>query len=156
MSEVVVQKPIVYRRSDLESIFLPIKQMLQVDRVCEIDGERIVSEADISSHWVFPMHFPSDPIFPGSLLIEAAGQTVAIWAWDKGLRGNPRMVTVKASFHNPILPEDRVIRFAARVRQRKNVLLGNVEVIVNEQKVAEIQPVLIIIPPQEASEGYGK
>lgn len=137
--------------------------MLQIDRVCEVDGERIIAETDIANHWVFPLHFPTDPIFPGSLLIEAAGQTVAVWAWDKGLRGNPRMVTVKASFHSPIVPEDAVIRFVARVRQRKNVVLGTVEVMVNEQKAAEIQPVLIIIPHEEESkeqseqqsEGYG-
>lgn len=156
MSEIVVPKPIVYQRSELESIFLPVKQMLQIDRVSDIELDRITCEMDIAEHWVFPLHFPSDPIFPGSLLIEAAGQTVAIWAWNKGLRGNPRMVTVKAGFYSPILPEEKLIKFTARVRQRKNVLLGNVDVIVNDQKVAEIKPVIIIIPHRGESEGYGK
>ncbi|MGH7988814.1 MAG: 3-hydroxyacyl-ACP dehydratase FabZ family protein, partial [Limisphaerales bacterium] len=90
MSKAFTPNRHIYSRSGLEVIFLPVKQMLQIDRVLTINEGHIVCEMDISRHWVFPMHFPSDPIFPGSLLIEAAGQVVAIWAWHVGLRGHPR------------------------------------------------------------------
>ena len=139
-------KSVLYTRAELETIFLPTKQMLQLDRVLEIKDDRIVCELDISNHWVFPMHFPGDAIFPGTLLIEAAGQTVATWAWHAGLRGHPRMVRVKAKFENPVLPEHKTVKVIASVRQRKNVFLGNVELFVSEQKAAEIKPVIIIIP----------
>ena len=136
----------IYNRSDLERIFLPVGQMLQIDRVCEIKDERLVCEMDLDGHWVFPMHFPKDPIFPGSLLIEAAGQATAIWAWHEKLRGRPRMVKVSATFETPVLPEDQVITIHASVRRRKCVCLGSVAFFVGERVVALIEPILIILP----------
>ncbi len=119
--------------------------MLQLDRVCEISGERVVCEMDVSGHWVFPMHFPSDPIFPGSLLIEAAGQTVAIWAWHAGFRGRPRMAKVAARFESPVLPEDKMLTLVATVRQRKKVFVGTVGLFASERKVAQMELTIIVI-----------
>jgi len=119
--------------------------MLQIDRVAEISADRIVCEMDVSKHWVFPLHFPSDPIFPGSLLIEGAGQAVAVLAWHAGLRGKPRLVKVTARFESCVLPQDETLRFVATVRQRKRVFLGMVDVFVSERKVAQIEPMVIII-----------
>jgi 3-hydroxymyristoyl/3-hydroxydecanoyl-(acyl carrier protein) dehydratase len=140
---------VLYTRTDLETIFLPTKQMLQIDRVLEIKNDHITCELDISNHWVFPMHFPGDAIFPGTLLIEAAGQAVATWAWHAGLRGHPRMVRVKAKFENPVLPEHNTVKLIGSVRLRKNVLLGSVDLFVSEQRAAEIKPVIIIIPSKQ-------
>jgi 3-hydroxymyristoyl/3-hydroxydecanoyl-(acyl carrier protein) dehydratase len=126
-------------------MFLPVKQMLQLDRVTEISEEGLICEMDIARHWVFPFHFPSDPIFPGTLLIEAAGQALAVWAWHAGLRGRPRLGRVSAKFLAPVLPEHRVITLVASVRRRSCVFAGMVEVFVSDQKVAEIEPVLFIL-----------
>ncbi len=136
---------LVYTRAELESIFLPVKQMLQIDRVSEISGEHIVCEIDISDHWVFPMHFPLDPIFPGSFLIEAAGQAVAIWGWHAGFRGRPRLVKVSARFESPVLPQDQAVKLVATVRQRKNICVGIVDLFVAERKVAQVKPTVIIV-----------
>ena len=137
--------PVLYTRSELETTFLPVGQMLQIDRVTEIGADRIVCETDVSKHWVFPLHFPSDPIFPGSLQIEAAGQTVAVLAWHAGLRGKPRLVKVTARFESCVLPQDETLRFVATVRRRKRVFLGMVDLFVLERKVAQIEPVVIIV-----------
>ncbi len=101
---------------------------------------------DVWNHWVFPMHFPSDPIFPGSLLIEAAGQTVAVWAWHAGLRGRPRMLRVSAKFKSPVLQGDGTITFRAEVHQRKNICLGTVEVNSGDRAVAEVRSMIMILP----------
>jgi 3-hydroxymyristoyl/3-hydroxydecanoyl-(acyl carrier protein) dehydratase len=138
--------PPIYVRSQLEATFLPVKQMLQIDRVMTIDGGNIVCEVDVLGHWVFPLHFPFDPIFPGSLLIEAAGQAVAIWAWHAGLRGHPRMVKVEAKFESPVQPQDKIVILKAVVRLRKNVCIGQVGLFVSERIIAEIKPVIIIAP----------
>jgi 3-hydroxymyristoyl/3-hydroxydecanoyl-(acyl carrier protein) dehydratase len=135
-----------YERSDLEAIFLPVKQMLQIERVTEISDKGLVCEMDIAGHWVFPLHFPSDPIFPGTLLIEAAGQAIAVWAWNAGLRGRPRLGKVVAKFLAPVLPHHQTVTLVASVRQRKCVFAGKVDVFVLERKVAEIKPVVFIIP----------
>ncbi|MGH9259732.1 MAG: 3-hydroxyacyl-ACP dehydratase FabZ family protein, partial [Acidimicrobiales bacterium] len=135
-----------HERAALEATYLPIGQMLQLDRVCGVDGERIVCEMDIHpGHWVFPMHFPGDPIFPGSLLVEAAGQAVALWGWEAGLRGRPRMAKVSAEFESPVLVSDHTVRLEAAVRRRRNICVGTVTVSVGERKVATITPVIVVL-----------
>ena len=140
------QQLLPYERSDLEAMFLPVKQMLQLERVTEINDTGLVCEMDISGQWVFPIHFPSDPIFPGTLLIEAAGQAIAVWAWNAGFRGRPRLGKVEAKFLAPVLPQHRTVTLVATVRNRKCVFAGVVDVFVLEQKVAEIKPVVFVIP----------
>jgi 3-hydroxymyristoyl/3-hydroxydecanoyl-(acyl carrier protein) dehydratase len=135
-----------YDRSKLEAIFLPIGQMLQLDRVTDIQGSRLYSEMDVRNHWVFPMHFPSDPIFPGSLIIEASGQTVAVWAWHAGLRGRPRMLRVSAKFKSPVLQDDGPVAFHANVHQSTNLCVGNVAVNSGDRLVAEVRAVVIVLP----------
>src|SRR5262249_40028214 len=123
-----------------------VGQMLQIDRVSHISGNSAVCEIDLPGHWVFPMHFPKDPIFPGSLLVEAAGQAVAIFAWHAGFRGRPRLAKIAAKFESPVGPTDRQIRLVASVRQRRWVFLGSVDIFVSEREVARIEPTLIILP----------
>lgn len=120
--------------------------MLQLDRVTEIHKGSILCEIDLSTHWVFPLHFPGDPIFPGSLLIEAVGQATAVWAWHEGFRGHPRLVKVSAKFEGPALPDDGTIVLDTDVRQRKNVFIGNGKVIARNCAIAAINVVLILIP----------
>ncbi|HEX5963975.1 MAG TPA: hypothetical protein VFY42_09640, partial [Gemmatimonadales bacterium] len=73
---------------DLDSTFLPVAEMRQITRVTALEGAGIEGEVELGpDHWVWPQHFPSDPIFPGTLMIEAAGQLVALWAWGHGARG---------------------------------------------------------------------
>lgn len=136
----------VYVRSDLETMFLPVGQMLQVDRAVSIKGNHVVCEMDVGGHWVFPMHFPSDPIFPGSLLIEGAGQTTAIWAWHSGLRGKPRMGKVQAKFEHPVLPHHSVVTFDAVVQRRGVVCTGTIAIKAGKTKVGEVQLMILILP----------
>jgi 3-hydroxymyristoyl/3-hydroxydecanoyl-(acyl carrier protein) dehydratase len=137
---------LLYDRSKLEAIFLPTGQMLQLDRVLHLHGNKLVAEFNVRNHWVFPMHFPSDPIFPGSLLIEAAGQAVAVWAWHAGLRGKPRMLRVAAKFKHPVLPGDDKVALYAEVQQRRNICLGTVELSSRGRTVAEVRPMILVLP----------
>jgi 3-hydroxymyristoyl/3-hydroxydecanoyl-(acyl carrier protein) dehydratase len=143
-----------YERCDLEAIFLPVKQMLQIERVIKINEKGLVCEMDIAGHWVFPVHFPADPIFPGTLLIEAAGQAIAVWAWNAGFRGRPRLGRVAAKFLAPVLPRHSTVTLVASVRQRKCVFAGVVELFVSEGKVAEIKPVVFIIPEPALAQNH--
>jgi len=120
--------------------------MLQLDRVTNITGNRLVGEMEIENHWVFPLHFPSDPIFPGCFLIEVAGQAVAAWAWHAGLRGRPRLLRVTAKFKNPALATDRIVTVEAIVQQRKTICLGTVDLTVLGRSVAEIKLMIIVLP----------
>lgn len=135
-----------YERANLGTTFLPIGQMLQLDRVNAVDGECITAEMNLSpEHWVFPMHFPGDPIFPGCLLIEAAGQLVALWGWDAGLRGRPRMARTSAEFESPVFATDRTVTLKGEVRRRRNMCFGTVTVTAGDRTVAKIEAVIVVV-----------
>ncbi|MBS4028280.1 MAG: hypothetical protein KGZ58_06545 [Ignavibacteriales bacterium] len=125
---------------------LPIGAMLQIDKVVEIDEDKIVCQQKISKdHWIFPLHFPGDPIFPGSLLIEAAAQVVAIWGWNTGLRGRFRLVKCTAEFTVPILPTDGVITYSASAKKRRNVCFGTIQISVGKEVVGTVTANVVVI-----------
>ena len=129
--------------SEYRGIFLPAGAMLQIHRVVALHGDRIVCETDLDGSWVFPLHFPGDPIFPGSLLIEGAGQAIAVWAWENELRGDPRLVRVSAEFRSPVRPGDRVLTYRGTVRRRRNVCVGSVDVLAGGRAVATVAGSLV-------------
>jgi len=135
-----------YERATLGATFLPVGQMLQLDRVTAVDDTSITAEMDVTpEHWVFPMHFPGDPIFPGCFLIEAAGQLVALWGWEAGLRGRPRMAKASAEFESPVFATDRTVTLKGSVRRRRNMCFGTVNVRAGERTVATIETVIVIV-----------
>jgi 3-hydroxymyristoyl/3-hydroxydecanoyl-(acyl carrier protein) dehydratase len=134
------------QRDAMAATFLPVGSMLQLDRVLAVDGEQITAEMDVSAdHWVFPMHFPGDPVFPGCLLIEAAGQLVALWGWEAGLRGRPRMARASAEFENPLLPEDKRVELRAQVRRRRNMCFGAVDIQAGGRMLATVELVIVVV-----------
>ncbi len=132
---------------DLDTTFLPVAQMRQVARVTTLDGAGIEGDVDLRpDHWVWPQHFPSDPIFPGTLLIEAAGQLVALWAWAQGARGRPRLVRTGAEFHNPVDRWSPGLRLKGEVRRKRHLYFGNVHICSGETPVATVEAVLVVLP----------
>lgn len=135
----------LYDRAFLAQVYLPVAQMLQIDRVIEVTETSVQCEMDLLSHWVFPLHFPKDPIFPACLMIEAAGQAIAIWAWHHKLEGNPRLARVKASFENAVSPDDGILSFTGKIRRRRNICLGTVEIFAAGRRVATVEETLAVI-----------
>lgn len=132
----------LYHRTDLAQVYLPVEQMLQIDRVMEVTTVGVQCEMDLNRHWVFPLHFPKDPIFPACLMIEAAGQAIAIWAWHHRVPGNPRLARVRASFESGVRPEDGVLSFTGKIRRRQNICVGAVELFCGTRRVAEVEETL--------------
>ncbi|MGH7498708.1 MAG: 3-hydroxyacyl-ACP dehydratase FabZ family protein [Gemmatimonadales bacterium] len=133
---------------DIDSTFLPLAHMRQIARVTGMDGGSITGEMDVGTeHWVYPQHFPGDPIFPGTLLIEAAGQLVALWAWAQGQRGRPRLVRTSAEFHRPAGPTTRHILLRAEVRRKRHLHFGTIHVSAADVQLAIVEAVLAVLPP---------
>jgi 3-hydroxymyristoyl/3-hydroxydecanoyl-(acyl carrier protein) dehydratase len=128
----------VYSRADLAPVYLPVGQMLQIDRVLEVTGDSIRCEVDLEKHWVFPLHFPGDAIFPACLMIEAAGQAIAIWAYHHKVAGQPRLARVEASFSSEVRPHDGTLLLVGKLRRRGNIVVGKVALFVGERPVAEV------------------
>lgn len=134
---------------DIETTFLPVGQMRQIARVAGIDNGIIRGEMDLDAdHWVWPQHFPGDPIFPGTLLIEAAGQLVALWAWAQGVRGRPRLVRTGAEFHNPVDRWTPGLRLVGEVRRKRHLFFGKVQIFSSETPVATVDAVLVVLEPR--------
>ena len=132
---------------DIDATFLPIGQMRQVSRVIRLEGPTIEAEVDLGSdHWVFREHFPGDPIFPASLIIEAAGQLVALWAWANGLRGRPRLVRTSAEFKHPVGPKAARITLVAQVRRKRHIHFGKIEILEQERHLGLAEAVLAVLP----------
>lgn len=131
---------------DIEATFLPVGHMRQLSRVTRVDGAEIEGEIDLGGHWVFPEHFPGDPIFPGSLLVEAAGQLIALWAWTGGQRGRPRLVRAGAEFHHPVTPPAQTVTLRAVVRRKRHLHFGRVEIMAEDSCVATVEAVLAVLP----------
>src|SRR6188474_1002928 len=131
---------------DIDSTFLPIGQMRQISRVTRVADAVIEAEVDLGPcHWVYPQHFPADPIFPGTLMIEAAGQLVALWAWAQGQQGRPRLVKTSAEFHSPVGPAASHLQLRAVVRSRKNMHFATIEVWAAETHAATVTAVLAVL-----------
>ena len=131
---------------DLDSTFLPVEQMRQISRVTELSAGAIAGEMDLGmSHWVFCQHFPGDPIFPGTLMLEAAGQLVALWAWGNGQRGRPRLVRIGAEFRSPVSPADASLTLRAVVKRRRNLCFGDVVLQAGDRPVATVSAVLAVL-----------
>jgi hypothetical protein len=75
-------------------------------------------------------------------MIEAAGQAIAIWAWHYKVPGNPRLARVQASFESGVKPEDGVLSFVGKIKRRRNICVGVVELFCGTRRVAEVQETL--------------
>lgn len=132
---------------DLDSTFLPVAHMRQISRVTELAGPAIRGEVDLrADHWVYAEHFPTDPIFPGSLIIEAAGQLLALWAWADGQRGRPRLLRTQAEFHHPVTPSASCITLHGEVQRKRNLYFGTIRVQAEGVDVASVTAVLTVLP----------
>lgn len=141
---------------DLDLVYLPDGSMRQLNRVSRLSGREIEAEVDVGpGHWVYEMHFPGDPIFPGSLMVEAAGQLVAVHAWLNDPGGRPRLVRANAEFRDPVHPDDELLILSARVRRRRNLHFAAVRLTAAGREIASIDIVLAILP-QEPRRTDGK
>jgi 3-hydroxyacyl-[acyl-carrier protein] dehydratase/trans-2-decenoyl-[acyl-carrier protein] isomerase len=113
---------------------LPVDQMLMLDRITTInsdDGEfgkgEIIAELDINPDlWFFDCHFPSDPVMPGCLGLDAMWQLVGFYL---GWRGNPgrgrALGSGEVKFFGQVLPTAKKVTYRItmkRVIERKLVM----------------------------------
>jgi 3-hydroxymyristoyl/3-hydroxydecanoyl-(acyl carrier protein) dehydratase len=132
---------------DLDTKFLPVGQMRQISRVTELDGGKIVAEVDLGpEHWVYAQHLPGDPVFPGSLIVEATGQLVALWAAANGQRGRPRFLRANAEFRLPVEPAVPPRIFRGEVTRKRNMHFATVTIEASGVQVASASVVLAVIP----------
>lgn len=117
---------------------------LLIDRVEQIEKDvRAVGIKNVTFNEPhFIGHFPSRPIMPGVLIIEAMAQTSAVLVVDTlGKESEGKLVYFmsidEAKFRKPVVPGDRLELHVTKERARGNVWKFKGEGRVNGQKVAE-------------------
>ncbi|MEQ9446041.1 MAG: 3-hydroxyacyl-ACP dehydratase FabZ [Rhodospirillaceae bacterium] len=117
---------------------------LLVDRVEDvISGESAVGVKNVTiNEPFFQGHFPSRPVMPGVLIIEAMAQTAAVLVVDSlGAAAEGKLVYFmsieNARFRRPVEPGDQLKLTCSKVRQRANVWKFNGVAKVGDTVVAE-------------------
>jgi len=118
--------------------------MLMIDRVVDVvPGVRATGVKNVSiNEPYFQGHFPSEPVMPGVLIIEAMAQTAAVLVVETlGPDNEGRLVyfmTVdSARFRKPVVPGDTVRIHVEKQRHRGNVWKFRGEARVEGTLVAE-------------------
>jgi 3-hydroxyacyl-[acyl-carrier protein] dehydratase/trans-2-decenoyl-[acyl-carrier protein] isomerase len=113
---------------------LPIDNMLMIDRIIHISTEggafgkgEIIAELDINPElWFFECHFPSDPVMPGCLGLDAMWQLVGFFLGWKGNPGRGRALGAgEIKFTGQVLPTAKKVTYhlhLKRVIERKLVM----------------------------------
>jgi 3-hydroxyacyl-[acyl-carrier protein] dehydratase / trans-2-decenoyl-[acyl-carrier protein] isomerase len=113
---------------------LPVDNMLMLDRISHISAEggefgkgEIIAELDIHPDlWFFDCHFPTDPVMPGCLGLDAMWQLVGFFLGWKGNKGRGRALGCgEVKFTGQILPTAKKVTYRInlkRVIERKLVM----------------------------------
>jgi 3-hydroxyacyl-[acyl-carrier-protein] dehydratase len=115
---------------------------LLVDRILEVEsGKRAVGIKNVSANEeFFQGHFPSRPIMPGVLIIEAMAQVggVMILSMEEHRHKMAYLATIEnAKFRRPVVPGDQLISEAVLLRARSGMGKVQCTARVGDQIVAE-------------------
>ncbi len=113
---------------------LPAPPMLMLDRIIKIDAEGgefgkgiLIAELDINPDlWFFDCHFPSDPVMPGCLGLDAMWQLVGFYLCWLGSPGKGRALgSGEVKFFGQVLPTAKKVTYKiefTRIIQRRLVM----------------------------------
>ncbi|MBI4844209.1 MAG: 3-hydroxyacyl-ACP dehydratase FabZ [Nitrospirae bacterium] len=116
---------------------------LLVDRITEIEPKvKAVGIKNVTiNEPFFQGHFPSFPVMPGVLIVEALAQVAGILAFKSGAKGSSVffMSIEKAKFRKPVVPGDQLRLEVSVIQQRGNVWKCSGEAFVDGKLVSEAE-----------------
>ena len=118
--------------------------MLMVDRVVDMQLDRsAVGIKNVSvNEPFFQGHFPSEPVMPGVLIVEAMAQTAAVLVVSTFGTGSEGKLVYFMSidgvrFRRPVIPGDRLELHVEKIQSRANVWKFSGKAIVEGKLAAE-------------------
>jgi 3-hydroxyacyl-[acyl-carrier-protein] dehydratase len=131
---------------DIKKVIPHRYPFLLIDRVLNFElGKSAYGIKNVSiNEWFFAGHFPSEPIMPGVLIVEALAQlsNIAMCA-DKALLENPATSSVyfvkinEVTFRKKVVPGDTLHLYAEHDRTLAGNAFFNINAQVNNEKVVE-------------------
>jgi 3-hydroxyacyl-[acyl-carrier-protein] dehydratase len=118
--------------------------MLLVDRIVEIEPERIVGIKNVTHNEAFFQgHFPDFPVMPGVLIVEAMAQAAGVLVLKSIPDREKKLVLLvgieNARFRRPVMPGDQLRMEMTVVKRRASVAKMAGRATVNGQVVAEAE-----------------
>lgn len=116
---------------------------LMIDRVVEVEpGERVVALKNVSvNEPCFQGHFPSVPIFPGVLIVEAIAQAAGVLAMTAHPEMGQKVVYLAAldgfRFRKPVIPGDQLRITVEKLAEKRAIWKFAAKVEVEGKLVAE-------------------
>ncbi len=117
---------------------------LMIDKVIDMkSGQSAIGVKNVTiNEPFFAGHFPSQPVMPGVLIVEAMAQTAAVVVVDSlgdGAEGKLVyfMTIDDARFRKPVFPGSTLMVHCSRLRNRRNVWKFRGEARVDGELVAE-------------------
>jgi beta-hydroxyacyl-ACP dehydratase FabZ len=134
---------------DIQAImdFLPHRYpFILVDRILDlIPGEKITALKNVTiNEPFFQGHFPTYPIMPGVLIVEAMAQATGVLALESmpaEKRGAPVffMGLDKVKFRKPVVPGDQLVLEVQIIKFRSKVVKASGKAFVEDHIVAEAE-----------------
>ncbi len=129
---------------------------LMVDRIVEIDADN--SAVGIKNVTInephFQGHFPTQPVMPGVLIVEAMAQTAGAICIASQPGDNPALVyfmTIdNAKFRRPVVPGDQLRIQVRKIKKRGTIWRFACEATVEGAKAAEAEISAMMSPPATA------
>ena len=100
--------------------------MLLVDRIVEMEAERVVGIKNVSHNEAFLQgHFPDYPVMPGVLIVEAMAQTAGVLVLSSIPDRDKKLVLLvaieNARFRKPVVPGDQLRMEMCVVKRKASV-----------------------------------
>ncbi|MBI5282121.1 MAG: 3-hydroxyacyl-ACP dehydratase FabZ [Candidatus Solibacter usitatus] len=131
-----------FENIDIRDILPHRYPMLLVDRVLEMEEERIVALKNVTANEpFFAGHFPDYPVMPGVLIIEAMAQVGGILVLMNVPDRKNKLVLFasieEAKFRRPVLPGDTLLIECKTLKKKASIVKMQGTATVNGVVVAE-------------------
>ncbi len=130
--------------------------MLLVDRIIELEAERIVGIKNVTANEpFFAGHFPDFPVMPGVLIVEAMAQTAGVLVL-KSIPDRDRklvlLVSVEfAKFRKPVVPGDQLRIEMILLKRKASVAKMSGKATVDGVTVAEAEVMCKLVDKSETT-----
>ena len=132
----------VLENIDIRDILPHRYPMLLVDRILEMEDDRIVGMKNVTANEPFFLgHFPEYPVMPGVLIVEAMAQVGGVLVLKTVPDRRSKLVLFasieEAKFRRPVLPGDTLVIECKTLKRKETVVKMQGTATVNGQVVAE-------------------
>lgn len=129
--------------------------MLLVDRIVEMEAERVVGIKNVTHNEVFFQgHFPDFPVMPGVLIVEAMAQAAGVLVLSSIPDRDKKLVLLvaieNARFRKPVVPGDQLRMEMCVVKRKASVAKMAGRATVNGVVVAEAEVMCKLADKEEA------